>query len=69
MKKLQAGYSVCPMCNFEKASVHSREAMPKGWWSAVVPEHLRVICMGCSHVTLVKPGTIKLTGLYIGAGT
>ena len=69
MKKLQDGYDVCPMCKLDKASVHSREAVDKTWWNAAIPAHLRVICMGCSHVALVKPGSITLTGLYIGAAT
>ena len=65
--ELQDGYSVCPMCKFGKASVHSREAVEKTWLGAAMPAHLRIICMGCEHVALVKPGTIELTGLYIGA--
>ncbi len=67
MKELQDGYDVCPMCNFGKASVHSREAVEKSWLVTAEPAHLRIICMGCNHVALVKPGTVELTGLYIGA--
>ena len=66
---LQAGYSVCSMCGFKKASVHAREKMKQSWPPIDRVAHLKIICMGCSYVTLVKPSTIKLTGLYIGAGT
>ena len=68
-EELQEGYKACSMCGFTKASVHSREATKKTWWNLAEPAHLRIICLCCEHVTLVKPGTTKVTGLYIGVGT
>ena len=52
---LQNGYSGCSMCGFDKASVHSRDKMKQSWPSIDRVAHLRVICMGCEHVTLVEP--------------
>ena len=69
MKELQDGYNVCSMCRFRKAHILAVEAAPKTWWSAARTEHLRITCMACEHVVLVKPGTVEVTGLYIGVGT
>ena len=69
LEELQNGYTNCSMCKHMEAGVHSREAEDKTWRHTATPAHLRIICVGCKHVTLVKPGTINLKGPYIGART
>ncbi len=60
MKELQVGYSVCPMCRYDKVSVTAKEAISKGWWRQEEPEYLEVTCLGCDYITPVRPGTATL---------
>lgn len=64
--ELQEGYTKCSICSFDKASVHFRKAVPKTWWSLAEPEHLLVKCVGCSHETFIRPGTLELKSTYFG---
>ena len=70
---LQEGYERCASCGHEKASVFYRAEVPEtrgvfwGISEKSYPEYLSITCLGCHRKVHVKPGTVKLTGPYIGA--